>query len=180
MLAVLELVLGQTESGAVKLIKALFSTLLLSFGLEVGTDFVYVFFPLSATVAESGSLEHIKYGCYRPPGSPWYYRRFPWYCIFVIVPLFAVARSIANKHPWRKWRDLVVAIFITISAYTVNKVASRFLVGQTLVLPSLLGGFTVGLLGNLYSRVFHSSAFTAMVSAVMILVPVRAIIPAQL
>ena len=175
----MELVLGQTESGAVKLIKALFNTLLLSFGLEVGTDLVFVLFPQSTMVADSGSPEYIKAGCYRPPGSPWYYQRFPWYSMFAIVPLFAVARSIANKHPWRKWRDLVVAIVITISAYTVNKTANRFLMGQTAVLPSLIGAFTVGFLGNIYSRLFHSSAFTATVSGVMILVPVGVIFVAE-
>lgn len=172
-LAVLELVLGQTESGAVKLIKALMSTLVLSFALEVGTDFVYVFFPLYSMEADSGSPEHIIEGCYRPADPAWFYRRFPWYFMFFTVPLFAVARSIANKHPWRKWRDLLVAIVITIAAYTVNKTANRFLIGSTAVLPSLVGAFTVSFLGNLYSRIFHASAFTAMVSGVMMLVPVR-------
>ena len=73
----------------------------------------------------------------------------------------------------------VVAIVITISAYTVNKTANRFLMGQTAVLPSLIGAFTVGFLGNIYSRLFHSSAFTATVSGVMILVPVGVIFVAE-
>ncbi|VDC07298.1 unnamed protein product [Peniophora sp. CBMAI 1063] len=170
-LAVLELVLGQTDSGAVKLVRALMSTLVLSFGLEVGTDIVFTIFPQSSLKAEAASIPHVIEGCYRPPGTPWFYSRFPWYFMFFTVPLFAVARSIANKHPWRKWRDLLVAIFITICAYTVNKAANRFLVGQTAVLPSLIGAFTVGFIGNLYSRIFHASAFTAMVSGVMMLVP---------
>lgn len=169
-LSVLELVLSQTESGAGKLIKALISTLVLSFGLEVGTDLVYVFFPTYSKEASSVTSDIIE-GCYRPAGSAWFYQRFPWYFMFFTVPLFAVARSIANKHPWRKWRDLLVAIVITISAYTVNKTANRFLVGQTAVLPSLIGAFAVGFLGNLYSRIFHASALTACVSGVMMLVP---------
>lgn len=173
MLAVLELTLGQTDSGAVKLVKALMNTLVLSFGLEVGTDFVYTIYPGGTLDAESGSLAFCVEGCYRPPGMAWYFRRFPWYFMFFTVPLYAVARSIANKHPWRKWRDLLVAIVITICAYTVNKVANTFLLGLTAVLPSLVGAFTVGFIGNLYSRFFHASAFTAMVSGVMMLVPVR-------
>ncbi|VDB92251.1 unnamed protein product [Peniophora sp. CBMAI 1063] len=170
-LAVLELVLGQADSGAVKLVTALMSTLVLSFGLEVGTDIVFTIYPQSPLKADSTSPSHVIEGCYRPPGSPWFYTHFPWYFMFFTVPLFAVARSIANNHPWRKWRDLIVAILITICAYTVNKTANRFLVGQTAVLPSLVGAFTVGFTGNLYSRIFHASAFTAMVSGVMMLVP---------
>jgi len=42
---------------------------------------------------------------------------------------------------------------------------------------SAIGAFVVGVLGNLYSRAFKGTAFTAMVTGILFLVPVRVVVP---
>lgn len=42
-----------------------------------------------------------------------------------------------------------------------------------------IGALTVGLFGNIYSRVLHGTAFTAMVTGILFLVPVSASSPLQ-
>ena len=58
------------------------------------------------------------------------------------------------------------------SSYTANRLAGLVLPGRP-DLVSAAGAFTIGILGNLYSRVAHGTAFTSMVTGVLFLVPVR-------
>jgi len=49
--------------------------------------------------------------------------------------------------------------------------ANRFIFNRSDVV-SAIGAFTVGILGNVYARVFKATAFTTMVTGVGFLVPV--------
>ena len=113
---------------------------------------------------------HIVNGCYRPPDMGWFLRPFPWWTQFAIVPTFSVLSSLANLQPLRS-PELVVMVAISCVSYAANKIANHFIFNRSDVV-SAIGAFTVGLLGNVYSRKMGGTAFTSMVTGVLFLVPV--------
>jgi uncharacterized membrane protein YjjB (DUF3815 family) len=129
--------------------------------------------PLSGTFTftETTSLTqtYIVDGCYRPPSFPWYLRPFPMWTQFIIVPTFSVFSSLANLQPWRDFQ-LGVMVIISCASYASNKVANHYIFNRSDIV-SAIGAFTVGLLGNIYSRKFNGTAFTSMVTGVLFLVP---------
>jgi len=114
---------------------------------------------------------HIIGGCHRLPEFPWYLQPFPFWSQFITVPAFSVLSSMGNLQPWRSW-DLVVMVVISCISFAANTTANHFIFNRSDVV-SAIGAFAVGLLGNVYSRRFGGTAFTAMVTGVLFLVPVR-------
>ncbi|KAJ7765013.1 hypothetical protein DFH07DRAFT_867174 [Mycena maculata] len=108
-------------------------------------------------------------GCYRPQSFPWYLQPFPTWCAFIIVPLFSLLSSLANLQPFRS-KQLPVMVVISCCSYASNKVANHYIFDRSDVV-SAIGAFTVGLLGNVYSRKMGGTAFTSMVTGVLFLVP---------
>jgi Threonine/Serine exporter, ThrE len=116
------------------------------------------------------SEENIVDGCYRPGSFPWYLRRFPFWTEFIIVPVFSILSSLANLQPIKS-KQLVVMVIISCVSYASNKVANHYIFNRSDIV-SAIGAFTVGLLGNIYSRKMGGTAFTSMVTGVLFLVPV--------
>jgi uncharacterized membrane protein YjjB (DUF3815 family) len=107
--------------------------------------------------------------CYRPPSNPWYLQPFPFWTQFVIVPIFSILSSISNHAPVRS-KQLPVMVIISCVAYATNTLANHYIYNKSDIV-SAIGAFTVGLLGNLYSRKMGGTAFTSMVTGVLFLVP---------
>ncbi|KAI0269135.1 hypothetical protein BC834DRAFT_820280 [Gloeopeniophorella convolvens] len=112
---------------------------------------------------------HMQQGCYRPPERGWFLQPFPFWSQFITVPLFSVLSSLSNLQPWREL-DLAVMVVISCISYAANKAANHFIFNRSDVV-SAIGAFAVGLLGNVYSRIFGGTAFTVMVTGVLFLVP---------
>ncbi|KAI0003098.1 DUF1212-domain-containing protein [Russula compacta] len=112
---------------------------------------------------------HMRDGCYRPPEYPWYLQPFPFWSQFITVPLFSTLSSLGNLQPWRE-PDLVVMVLISCVSFAANKAANHFIFNRSDIV-SAIGAFAVGLLGNIYSRIFGGTAFTVMVTGVLFLVP---------
>jgi hypothetical protein len=110
-------------------------------------------------------------GCYRPSRFEWYLQPFPWWTSFLIVPAFSTISSLANLQPLRS-KQLPVMVIISCASYASNKVANHYIFNRSDIV-SAIGAFTVGLLGNAYSRRMGGTAFTSMVTGVLFLVPVR-------
>ncbi|KAH9832935.1 DUF1212-domain-containing protein [Rhodofomes roseus] len=115
------------------------------------------------------TLGDLVNGCYRPASFPWYQQPFPWQTEFILVPAFAILLALANMQPYWTW-DFPVMIVIAICSYISNKVASHLIFGHSDIVASV-GAFAVGMLGNIYSRIFGGTAFTVMVPGVLFLVP---------
>jgi len=62
-------------------------------------------------------------------------------------------------------------VIISCCSYASNKIANHYIFNRSDVV-SAIGAFTVGLLGNIYSRRMGGTAFTSMVTGVLFLVPV--------
>ncbi|KAF7292347.1 ThrE domain-containing protein [Mycena chlorophos] len=108
-------------------------------------------------------------GCYRPQTFPWYLQPFPTWTSFIIVPLFSLLSSLANLQPWRS-KQLPVMVVISCCSYTTNKIANHYIFNRSDVV-SAIGAFTIGVMGNVYSRKMGGTAFTSMVTGVLFLVP---------
>jgi len=109
-------------------------------------------------------------GCYRPTSGPWYLQPFPIWTSVIIVPIFSTLSSLANLQPFRS-KQLPVMVIISCCSYASNKIANHYIFNRSDVV-SAIGAFTVGLLGNIYSRKMGGTAFTSMVTGVLFLVPV--------
>ncbi|TFL05965.1 hypothetical protein BDV98DRAFT_499548 [Pterulicium gracile] len=112
---------------------------------------------------------HIVDGCFRSPDAPWYMQQFPWWTAFMIVPVFSLLSSLGNLQPLRS-RELPVMVIISCASYASNKIANHYIFNRSDVV-SAIGAFTIGLLGNIYSRKMGGTAFTSMVTGVLFLVP---------
>jgi hypothetical protein len=131
--------------------------------------------PLAGTFTFTHSIplsdRSIFGGCYRPRAFPWYLQPFPFWTEFIIVPVFSILSSLANLQPIKS-KQLPVMVVISCASYASNKVANHFIFNRSDIV-SAIGAFTVGLLGNIYSRKMGGTAFTSMVTGVLFLVPVR-------
>lgn len=112
---------------------------------------------------------YISDGCYRFPNRSWYLQPFPWWTQFFLVPMFSLFSSLSNMQPILSLQ-LVVMVVISCAAYAANKAANMYIFRRSDVV-SMLGAFTVGILGNAYSRKMGGTAFTSMVTGVLFLVP---------
>ncbi|KIK67989.1 hypothetical protein GYMLUDRAFT_68997 [Collybiopsis luxurians FD-317 M1] len=108
-------------------------------------------------------------GCYRPKHFAWYLQPFPAWTAFFIVPVFSLLSSLANLQPFKS-KQLPVMVLISCASYASNKIANHYIFNRSDVV-SAIGAFTVGVLGNVYSRKMGGTAFTSMVTGVLFLVP---------
>ncbi|KAF9057691.1 hypothetical protein BJ165DRAFT_1335228 [Panaeolus papilionaceus] len=115
------------------------------------------------------SEQDIYDGCYRPKTFPWYLQSFPLWTSFIIVPLFSTLSSLSNLQPLKS-KQLPVMVVISCCSYASNKIANHYIFNRSDVV-SAIGAFTVGILGNVYSRRMGGTAFTSMVTGVLFLVP---------
>ncbi|KAI5830428.1 DUF1212-domain-containing protein, partial [Schizophyllum commune Tattone D] len=115
------------------------------------------------------SQTNVINGCYRPKSFPWYLQPYPIWTAAIIVPLFSTLSSLANLQPFRS-KQLPVMVVISCCSYVANKLANHYIFNRSDVV-SAIGAFTVGLLGNVYSRKMGGTAFTSMVTGVLFLVP---------
>ncbi|KAG8698846.1 hypothetical protein FRC09_006987, partial [Ceratobasidium sp. 395] len=127
----------------------------------------FIFKNLTADVP-STSYYQAK-GCYRDSNWPWYLRPFPEWTLFFLVPLFSLLGSFASMQPLKSMQ-LPVMVFISCAAFAANKAANRYIFNRSDVV-SAIGAFVVGVLGNLYSRVFRGTAFVVMVNGIGFLIP---------
>lgn len=119
------------------------------------------------------TLDIVK-GCYRPRSFPWYLQPFPFWTTFIIVPAFSTLSSLSNLQPLKS-KQLPVMVVISCASYASNKIANHYIFNRSDIV-SAIGAFTVGVLGNVYSRKMGGTAFTSMVTGVLFLVPVSILI----
>ena len=120
----------------------------------------------------SASAPHTVQGCYRAPHWPWYLQPLPYWTLFFLVPVFAFCCSMNHMQHW--WsRQMVVMVSIACVAFWIARLCNlKFGLHDHPDYVSLIGSWLVGILGNGYSRRFGGTAFTAMLTGVLLLVPV--------
>ncbi len=110
-------------------------------------------------------------GCsLRSQYSPWYIRPLPTWAPAFLCIAFSIFISLHHMQHWRS-RQFPVMIFISCMAFIVNRIVQRYLFQESEG-ASLIGGFAIGLMGHLWSRLFRGTAFTVMLTGVQLLFPV--------
>lgn len=130
------------------MVYAVIYSLFLGFGITIGTA-IYGLIDRNATSETTCSTT------------------LPPYYAFISVPPFTLCLIVINQ---AKWRQAPVMIAIAFAGYVVNYFsAQRF--SSNAQVANTLGAFTVGVLGNLYSRLQHGVAAAALLPAIFVQVP---------
>ncbi|KAJ5979641.1 hypothetical protein N7481_006939 [Penicillium waksmanii] len=148
----LELQSHQIIAGSIRMVYAIIFSLFLGYGITVGTT-IY-------GLMDKGAVSDItcpKDGAFSNP----YVQRFPFVAIMTVWLL------IINQG---KWKQLPPMTIIALSGYTTNYFSTKRL-GSNSQVANTVGAFTIGIMGNLYSRLWHGHAATAILPGIFILVP---------
>ncbi|WWC93162.1 uncharacterized protein L201_008130 [Kwoniella dendrophila CBS 6074] len=117
----------------------------------------------------SSTQEATTVACYRNPDwNFWWYKEVSDWWLFLLVPMFAFSLAVWFRADCRS-KDIFVMVIVACAGYVVNFYLSQQL-DQTNVV-SAVSAFTLGILGNLYSRLGGGSAFPSMVVGILLIVP---------
>lgn len=148
----LELQSHQIIAGSIRMVYAIIYSLFLGYGITVGTT-IYGLMDGDATSQQTCVNQDIY--------SSEYLQHFPF------VPIFAMFLAIINQ---AKWKQTPMMIFIAVCGYITNYFSTKKL-GSNSEVANTVGAFTIGVLGNLYSRVWHGHAAAAILPGIFVLVP---------
>jgi uncharacterized membrane protein YjjP (DUF1212 family) len=148
----LELQSQKIVPGSIRMVYAIIYSLFLGYGITVGTT-IYGLLDGNATSNTT---------CPRAMGFPNpYVARFP----FVIA--FSICLLVINQGKWKQGPVMVVIAF---TGYVVNYFVTKRL-GTNTQVANTVGAFAIGVMGNLYSRLWHGHAAVAILPGIFVLVP---------
>ncbi|KAK2741125.1 hypothetical protein FQN57_005726 [Myotisia sp. PD_48] len=147
----LELQSQNILAGSVRLVFALIYSLVLGFGMMLGTTFYGKMDPDASSV----------YMCPIDEKRNEYAYNFP------SVIAFTLCLNFINQ---AKWRQMPVMVIISFTGYVVSFFMGKIF-PSNLQIANAMGAFVIGILGNLYSRISHGMAATAMLPAILVQVP---------
>ena len=148
----LELQSHQIIAGSIRLVYTIIYSLFLGYGVTVGTT-IYGAMDPKATRQTTCSNEDIW-------GSP-YASHFPF------VALYCFIAALINQS---KWKHTPMMVLIGTSGYVANYFSTQKL-GSSSEVANTVGAFTIGMLANLYSRLWHGNAVTVTIPGIFCLVP---------
>lgn len=149
----LELQSHQMNAGSIRMVFTIIYSLFLGYGVTVGTT-IYGLMDGNATTDSSCPTESL---------SIWgneYAQHFPF------VALFCLFAALINQ---AKPKQLPVTVFMGMCGYVTNYFSTKKL-GSNQV-ANTVGAFTIGLIANLYSRIWHGHAAAAIIPGIFTLVP---------
>ncbi|OKL62169.1 hypothetical protein UA08_02167 [Talaromyces atroroseus] len=147
----LELQSHQMIAGSIRMVYAIIYSLFLGYGITVGVTI----YGLIDGNANSNTT------CPSWPINNPYVQRFP----FVVAMTIWIV--VLNQG---KFKQAPVMMIIAFIGYVVNYFSTKR-VGSNSQVANTLGAFVIGVMGNLYSRLWHGHAATAILPAIFVLVP---------
>jgi uncharacterized membrane protein YjjP (DUF1212 family) len=148
----LELQSHQMNAGSIRMVFTLIYSLFLGYGVTVGTT-IYGLMDDNATSESTCSNATSTWGNE-------YIQHFPF------VALFCLFAALINQ---AKPKQLPVTVIMGVCGYVTNYFSTKKL-GSNQV-ANTVGAFTIGLLANLYSRIWHGHAAAAIIPGIFTLVP---------
>ncbi|KAJ5301400.1 hypothetical protein PENANT_c023G01789 [Penicillium antarcticum] len=148
----LELQSHQLVAGSIRMVYAIIYSLFLGFGVTVGTTIYGLIDP--------GATSRLT--C--PATGEWtneYAPRFPFVAAFVLC-LLVISQG--------RWKQAPMMLFIAEAGYVVTYFVTRR-IGSSSQVANTVGAFTIGVIGNLYSRLWHGHAATSILPGIFVLVP---------
>lgn len=149
----LELQSHQMNAGSIRMVFTIIYSLFLGYGVTVGTT-IYGLMDRGATTQESCPTNSLQIW-----GNE-YIQHFPF------VALFCMFAALINQ---AKPKQLPVTVLLGVCGYITNYFSTKKL-GSNQV-ANTVGAFTIGLLANLYSRLWHGHAAAAIIPGIFTLVP---------
>ena len=113
-------------------------------------------------------------GCYRDESWGWYLQPLPSWSDYIIVPVFIFITSLKNQQHWRSRQMAVMILIACVSFWTSHYLNTSLGLKDHPDYVALIGSWIIGILGNSYSRLFGGTAYTVMLSGILLLVPVCA------
>ncbi|TIB70955.1 DUF1212-domain-containing protein [Wallemia mellicola] len=107
--------------------------------------------------------------CIRHPDNPFYLKAMPKIYLLICAPAFATLLSMYNRADWRS-KEMWIGVLISCSGYASNVATTMFTPDRSDIISSV-SSFTVGFLGNAYSKMFKKSAFPVTVTGILLSVP---------
>jgi uncharacterized membrane protein YjjB (DUF3815 family) len=148
----LELQSHQMNAGSIRMVFTLIYSLFLGYGVTVGTT-IYGLMDNNATTESTCPNATSTWGNE-------YIQHFPF------VALFCLFAALINQ---AKPKQLPVTVIMGVCGYVTNYFSTKKL-GSNQV-ANTVGAFTIGLLANLYSRIWHGHAAAAIIPGIFTLVP---------
>lgn len=149
----LELQSHQIVPGSIRLVHTIIYSLFLGYGVTMGTT---VYGLLDANASSETS-------CAAQSESVWgntYVQHFVW------APLYIFTAALMSQ---AKLKQTPVIVFIGMAGYTTNYFVTGRL-GSNEGVANAVGAFTLGLLANLYSRLWHGHAVIAIIPGIWTMV----------
>ncbi|KAJ5387352.1 Pheromone-regulated membrane protein 10 [Penicillium cosmopolitanum] len=149
----LELQSHQMNAGSIRMVFTIIYSLFLGYGVTVGTT-IYGLMDGNATTEST---------CPTASLDIWgneYIQHFPF------VALFCLFAALINQ---AKFKQLPVTVLMGMCGYVTNYFSTKVL-GSNQV-ANTIGAFTIGLIANLYSRIWHGHAAAAIIPGIFTLVP---------
>ncbi|TFK38574.1 hypothetical protein BDQ12DRAFT_712934 [Crucibulum laeve] len=160
----LELMSRQIVSGSVRLCYAIVYALFLGFGFAMGAEFWEI-------ITKNDVYGPEDYSCTlsHDPNGGWYQRTPSKLWAFLTVPLFSTFLSLKNQAPWNRKELPLLVLFASIGWVTNYFTGTKF-VGQGDI-TAAVGAFAVGIVANVYARIFHQNAFVVMITGILFQLP---------
>lgn len=150
----LELQSRNLVAGSVRMFYAIIYSLFLGFGITLGAS-LFGWFRSDAT--SNTDCRHIQ-------------DRFQvddkFYILF--VPLYTIILCLINQ---ARFRQIPIMVFIACAGYVCNYFSNAKYFKEQTTFNACIGAFVVGVLGNLYSRIWKGMAVSAMLPGIFVLVP---------
>ncbi|ODV79471.1 pheromone-regulated membrane [Suhomyces tanzawaensis NRRL Y-17324] len=146
----LELQSRNLVAGSVRMFYAIIYSLFLGFGITLGGA-LYGWVDKNSVSANKCGDDHSMDD--------------KWKILF--VPMFSLSLGLINQ---ARWQQLPVMIFISCVGYIGNYFAGKHFSTVT-EFTACIGAFIIGVLGNLYSRIWKGMAVSAMLPAIFVQVP---------
>ncbi|KAL5042458.1 hypothetical protein BDW71DRAFT_200511 [Aspergillus fruticulosus] len=148
----LELQSHQMIAGSIRLVYTIIYSLFLGYGVTVGTT-IYGAMDSNATSDTTCARQSVW-------GSV-YTQHFPFVAVYCLIA------ALINQ---AKLRQTPVMVFIGTAGYVTNYFSTQRL-GSSSEVANTVGAFTIGLLANLYSRLWHGNAVSSTIPGIFTLVP---------
>ncbi|KAI0064971.1 DUF1212-domain-containing protein [Artomyces pyxidatus] len=159
----LELSSRNIVSGAVRLCYALIYSLFLGFGLAIGAE-AYEKMTGNEIVGPE------DYSCMESHSNqPWYQSTPSLWWAFLTVPAYSLFLSLRNHAPWDR-KELVILILISCIGWVTNHFTGTKFPNQSDI-SAAVGAFAVGLIANIYGRLFNGNAFVVMITGILFQLP---------
>lgn len=118
------------------------------------------------------TMPNIVQGCYRDESWGWYLQPLPPWVSYLLVPFFVLASAMANQQHWKS-RQMLVIMVIACASFSVARLCNTYLgLKNHPDYVALIGSLVASILGNSYARLFGGTAYTVMLSGILLLVPV--------